>query len=90
MKLNRQILLIIITLISMISNGIGQDIIPVLEEVSIVEGSSGNVKIRWRHETPSDIFIFRDSIEINVWVIIDSVKNFSVLEYTDNYANANK
>jgi len=89
MKLNRQILLIIITLISMISNGIGQDIIPVLEEVSIVEGSSGNVKIRWRHETPSDIFIFRDSIEINVWVIIDSVKNFSVLEYTDNYANAN-
>ncbi|MGE0088231.1 MAG: gliding motility-associated C-terminal domain-containing protein [Bacteroidales bacterium] len=89
MKLNRQILLIIITLISMISNGIGQDIIPVLEEVSIVEGSSGNVKIRWRHEVPSNVYIFRDSIELNVWVIIDSVKNYSILEYTDNYANAN-
>lgn len=87
MKFTKYIFTFLFLLTLPFLNAVGQ-IIPVLEEVSIVDGSSGNVKLKWRHETPSNVYIFRNSREINAWVIIDSVNNYSVLEYIDNSANA--
>jgi gliding motility-associated-like protein len=88
MKLTRPIIYFSIILIFLCYNGFGQATAPVLEEVSIVAGTSGNVQLKWKHIIPSDVFIFRDSLEINAWIIIDSVKNTSILSYTDTKANA--
>jgi gliding motility-associated-like protein len=63
--------------------------IPVLEEVSVVAGTTGNVQLKWSHVIPSNVYIFRDTVELGAaYQLIDSVKNTSILEYTDTKVNA--